>query len=133
MRIPQTVFLETEFVALILVAVVAPIAIYAYFVWKRAISRRTVLLLGMTLIGISAASVALLQRLKAMALLTPSQLDDRIFASEISLALYLMPVVFAGIGINIISNLLIRHLDGAEERFDRAKVAQRDVDASNDP
>lgn len=45
--------------------------------------------------------------------------DDQLFSSEVSLALYLLPALFAGIGVNIISHLLISHLEKAEELFDR--------------
>jgi hypothetical protein len=62
-----------------------------------------------------------MQHLAGMAKNTPSLLDDRIFASEISVALYLLPVLFAGIGVNMISHVLTSHLVDAERQFDREK------------
>ena len=41
----------------------------------------------------------------------------RMFLSEVSLALYLLPAMFGGIGINVISHVLIDHLLDAEKRF----------------
>lgn len=38
----QSVFIRTEFFLLILFSLVVPLAIYAYMMWKRAISRKTV-------------------------------------------------------------------------------------------
>jgi hypothetical protein len=54
-----------------------------------------------------------------MAKHTPSMLDAKIFSSEISIALYLMPALFAGTGINVVSHILITHLVEAESRFEK--------------
>ena len=40
-----------------------------------------------------------------------------VFLSEISLALYLLPAMFGGIGINVISHILVRHLSEAEDEY----------------
>ena len=50
---------------------------------------------------------------------TPSLTDDAVFISELSIALYVLPVVFGGIGVNLISHVRLRHLSEAEKRFDR--------------
>jgi hypothetical protein len=55
-----------------------------------------------------------------MAKLSSSMFDDKIFASEISVALYLLPAIFAGTGINVVSHILINHLIEAETRFERS-------------
>ena len=117
----DSIFFEIEFVALIIFSLILPICIYAYMMWKKAISRKTVLLYGAILIAISGVSVVLLKRLAEMANASLSSLDSQIFSSEISLALYLLPALFAGIGINIISHVLISHLSDAEKRFDRER------------
>ena len=87
--------------------------------WKKAFSRTVVLLLGILLIVISGIDVFLLQRLGAVARNSPSLYDDMLFASEVSVALYLLPLLFAGVGMNLISHILINHLGDAEKRFDR--------------
>ncbi len=38
---------------------------------------------------------------------------------ESSVALYLLLLMFAGVGVNMISHVLIEHLKGAERRFDK--------------
>jgi hypothetical protein len=87
--------------------------------WKKVISRVVVLFLGVILIVVSGIDVFLLRRLAAMAKSSPSLYDDMLFSSEVSVALYLLPLLFAGVGMNIISHVLISHLSDAESRFDR--------------
>ena len=112
-------FLETQFFALVLFSVVLPGCIYGYMMWKQAISHVAVSLFGLSLLAISGIDVFLLQRLAALARSSPSLVDDRFFASELSVALYVLPVLFAGIGVNMISHVLIRHISQAEKRFER--------------
>ena len=40
------------------------------------------------------------------------------------LSLYLLPALFAGLGINIVSHVLNNHLDAAERRFARQHPAE---------
>jgi len=112
-----SIFLEARFWFLMLGSVVLPFGIYAVLMLKRAISRRTVLLLGFALIVIAGFDVFVLQKLSQAAARTGSRLDDALFASEVSVALYLLPALFAGLGINIVSHVLNSHLDAAERRF----------------
>lgn len=111
--------IEVDFIALIVFSILLPAGIYIYMMWKRAISRHTVLLFGVILIVLSGIDIFLLQHLRTMATNSSSLLDDMFFASEISVALYLLPVLFAGIGVNMISHILISHLVDAEKRFDQ--------------
>jgi hypothetical protein len=115
----HSAFAEIEFSLLIIFSIILPVGIYSYMMWKKAISRRSVLGFGVLLIAIAGISIYLLQRLNVIAKTSPSLLDDRIFASEVSIALYLLPLLFAGIGINLISDTLIRHLDDAERKYDQ--------------
>lgn len=115
----QNVFFEFEFVALVASSIVAPLAIFGFMLWKRAMSRLTVLLFGIALIVLSGIDVALLELLDSAAKLTPSLIDDQLFTSEVSIALYVLPAVLAGIGTNVVSQLLIRHLEDLEKQFDR--------------
>ena len=62
----------------------------------------------------------MLQRLNERVKISPALFDDRMFASEISVALYLLPVIFAGVGVNVISHVLVSHLIGAEKAYDLA-------------
>ena len=115
----DSIFVEKEFALLIVVSIILPLALYLFMMMKRALSRGKVLLFGMTLVVIAGANVVLLKRLATMAKLSASLLDNRIFYSEITLALYLVPALFAGIGINIISHVIVRHLEDAEQQFER--------------
>lgn len=116
-RMSTTVFTEMRFWLLVIFSGVLPFGIYWVLLVKRAISRRTVLLLGLSLVAIAGVDVYLLQSLATLAKLTASLADDAIFVSEVSIALYLLPAMFGGIGINVISHVLVSHLVEAETRF----------------
>jgi hypothetical protein len=113
----HSVFAEFRFWVMLVVSVVLPFCIYGVLLAKRAVSRTTALLLGFTLVAIAGLDVFVLQSLAAAAKLTPSLLDDAVFLSEMSMALYLFPAMFGGIGVNVISHVLVRHLVEAEQRF----------------
>ena len=113
----STVFVELRFWLLIALSFIAPAALYAFLSVRASISRGTVLTLGVALIAISGVDVYLLQVLQALAKRSPSLIDDVFFASEISIALYVVPVCFAGVGINVVSHVLIEHLTKAEARY----------------
>ena len=117
MQYSDSVFTETTFWLMVAVSVVLPFGIYAVMISKQAISRWTVLVLGFTLVAIAAVNVYFLQRLATIAAATPSLADNVLFVSELRVALYLLPALFAGIGINLISHVLTTHLSAAERRF----------------
>lgn len=119
-----SVFTELTFWLLITFSFVLPFLVYTILLVKRAIARHTVLLLGIVLVIIAAVDVYLLQSLTTKARLTPSLADDAVFVSELSLALYLVPFVFGGIGINVISHILVVHLVEAEKRFQQAHPSE---------
>ena len=97
MQVSESVFIEGDFIALIVFSILLPVGIYIYMMWKKAISRTIVLLLDIILIAISGIDVFLLQRLGAMARNSPSLYDDMLFASEVSVALYLLPCFLQGL------------------------------------
>jgi len=127
MHISYSVFEEAEFWFMVGVSVVLPFTIYGVLIVKQAISRMTVLVLGFSLVTIAAVNVYYLQRLATKAAATPSLADDLLFVSEIRVALYLLPALFAGLGINVISHVLTTHLTAAERRF-RERHRSRDED-----
>ncbi len=114
-----TLFSEIEFWLLVIFSIFLPFFLYVVMLVKRAISRHTVLILGLTLVVIAGVDVYLLQRLAVMAKESTSLLDHAIFFSEVSLALYLLPALCGGIGINVVSHVLVRHLVEAEKRFEK--------------
>ena len=113
----NSVFAVIEFWLLVVFSFVLPVGIYATMLVKKAISRRTVLLFGVILVVLAGVDVFLLQTLSVLAKNSSSLLDDFFFASELSVALYLLPAMFAGVGVNIISHVLISHLWSAERQF----------------
>ena len=115
----DTVFVEVKFWLLACFSVAAPVLIYALLLKSRSISRSAVLLFGLVLVALAGVDVYLLRSLEVLARLSPSLADDAIFASEVSVALYVFPILLGGVGVNVISHVLIRHLLKAETQFDR--------------
>lgn len=114
----NSVFLEKEFIALIAFSIACPVLIY-FAIWhKRTISRTSVVLFGVALIVLAGLDVFFLRILSEMTN-TLSSVDKVLFNSEISVALYLLPALYAGTGINLISHILIGHLTLAEKNFDK--------------
>ena len=114
-----SVFVELRFWLLVVFSLVLPAGIYAALLRTRAISRLAVLGFGIALVLIAGVDVYLLQSMAALARQTLSAADDAVFASEVSIALYVLPAVFGGIGVNLISHVLLHHLTEAEPRFER--------------
>ncbi len=114
-----SVFLELRFWLLVVFSLVVPAGIYGALLATRSISRLAVLWFGVALVLIAGVDVYLLQTLAALAHKTASLTDDVVFSSELTVALYVLPLVFGGIGVNLISHVLLRHLTEAEGRFDR--------------
>ena len=114
-----SVFVEVRFWLLVIFSLVLPAGIYGVLLRSRSISSRAVLVFGVALVLIAGVDVYLLQSLSWLAKTSPSLADDALFVSELSIALYVLPVVFGGIGVNLISHVLLRHLTEAEKRFER--------------
>lgn len=115
----DSVFTQLAFWMLVVFSLVLPLAIYGGLLLRRAVSRAAVLAFGLALVVIAGVDVYLLQVLAHAARLSPSLVDDTVFGSEISTALYLLPALFGGVGVNIVSHVLVRHLVGAERTFER--------------
>ena len=116
MQMTSSVFTHLNFWLLVFLSFVAPFVIYRLLLKKRTISRTSVLWFGIALIAVSGIDVSLLQKLAEASKLTDSHIDDAIF---MSLALYLLPIAFGGIGVNMVSHILISHLRIAEDLFEK--------------
>lgn len=116
------IYFELEFILLVVFSILLPSGIYGFLMLGRSLSRVTVFALAVILLALSGVDLYLLQTLAAQVKSTASLIDDRIFANEISVALYLLPAAFAGIAVNLISHLLIDHLKEAELRYDRRRL-----------
>jgi hypothetical protein len=128
-----TVFVEARFWLLIALSLAAPILIYAVLSEKRTISRAAVLTFGTALVAISGVDVFLLQSLATMARHSSSLVDDAVFASEVSVALYIVPIFFGGIGVNVVSHVLVVHLLRAERRYEAEHPVVRDARVARIP
>ena len=115
----QSVFVELRFWLLVVFSVAVPAGIYGALLVTRSISRFAVLWFGVALVLIAGVDVYLLQTLATLAHKTTSLTDDIVFTSELTVALYVLPLVFGGMGVNLVSHVLLRHLSEAEGRFDR--------------
>lgn len=118
----SSVFIELRFWFLLLFSIVVPSAIYYALLVRRAVSSGTVLALGLLLTVLAGVDVFLLQSLSHLAAKTPSVADDAVFLSEVTVALYVLPVLFGGVGVNLVSHVLVRHLTQAERRFEEARA-----------
>ncbi|MBB3214291.1 nitrogen fixation/metabolism regulation signal transduction histidine kinase [Herbaspirillum sp. Sphag1AN] len=115
----QSVFLQLEFYLLILFSLIFPAAIFGTMLLKKAISRTMVFLFGVSLLLMAGADIILLRKLALMASNALSGSEDKFFNSEMAVSLYLLPAFLAGVGVNIISHILIRRLREAEDQFER--------------
>ncbi len=113
-----TVFAEIRFWLLIFFSLILPFGIYGVLLVKKVISPRSVMFLGFVLVAIAGVDIYLLRHLANAARSTPSLADDAVFLSELSVALYLLPAMFGGIGVNLLSHSLVRHLTESERRFE---------------
>lgn len=113
----STIFVEFRFWLLIVLSFLAPYVVYRFLYRTLSVSRVTVAFFGALLLLIAGVDVYLLQVLQTMARRSASIVDDMVFVSELSVALYILPVSFAGVGINLVSHVLTEHLTKAEARY----------------
>lgn len=109
-----SVFVEVRFWVLVFVSVGVPITMILVERRRQETRRSFALVFGLALTTISGLDVYLLQALASASRATPSLLDDKIFSSGISFALYVFPIVYGGIGVNIIASVLLAHLRSTE-------------------
>ena len=103
---------------LIALSLGTPVAIYFMLVKTRSVSKATVMLFGFALMAIAGVDIYLLRAVAMLARSTASLVDDIAFNSELTIALYLFPALFGGLGVNLVSHVLIRHLAQAEAKFE---------------
>ncbi len=107
---PNSLWIEVEFWALVLCSALFPLAIIVHLI--RAVEIRRYVLMGfaLALLILACVDFVLLGRVASLAHRTPDLLDDRVFLSEASAALYILPLVCAGVGINLLSFVITQHL-----------------------
>lgn len=115
----SSVFVEFNFWLLVFLSVVVPVCIYLLQRRKTDLSPLHVFTFGLILTGIAGLDVYVLQALASASRLTPSLVDNAVFNSAVSLSLYVLPVLFGGVGINLISTVLSGRLLDVGERGER--------------
>jgi hypothetical protein len=103
-----TASIESEFVALVVFSVVTAALIYCALWARQGISRSRALFFGVALIILAGVDMFLLRILANLARLSPSVFIGALFESEVTVALCLLPTLFAGTGINVVSHLVIQ-------------------------
>jgi hypothetical protein len=106
----KLIYLEWEFGILVIFSFAVPTAMLVGMMRKRVFSRLTLIILGHVLVLLAGIDAICLQRLASKAKLSAGLVDDTVFTSEISIALYIIPMILAGIGINVVSHVLCGHL-----------------------
>ena len=120
-----SVFYEMKFILLVLFSLVIPVGIYIFLNKKFSISSWAVAAFALLLVVVAGIDVVLLESLEEMAKTTGSPLHNKIFSGQLSLALYLFPALFAGLGVNLLTHVLVGHLNEAESEFDKEKRNSR--------
>lgn len=113
-----SLFTQVRFWVLVLCSLVIPGAIFVTLFVRRQFSKRTVLAFGLLLIVLAGMDIFLLRALSLEAQATPSLADDIVFASELSIALYIFPAAFGTFGLNMVSHVLMHYLKQKEARFE---------------
>ncbi|MFH1725747.1 MAG: hypothetical protein ABII00_14145 [Elusimicrobiota bacterium] len=72
---------------------ILPAAIFGWMTWKRRFCKTTLLGIGTMLVFLSGFAAVFLQLLGTKATASADLMDDRVFASEISIALYIVPLI----------------------------------------
>lgn len=106
----DTVFVRAEFWTLVLLSLALPFGVVVMLLKKTVISRAALIASAALFIALAGVDVGLLQHVKAMARDTPGLGDNAFFLSEYSIALYLLPYIGAGIGINLLTYAITQHL-----------------------
>lgn len=110
----QAIYLEFEFWALLIFTILIPSGILIWMMMKRKFSRISIVTIGIMLVVIAGVDAIFLRMLSAKAKVSPGIVDDQIFVSEISIALYIIPLILAGVGVNLASHVLCNHLEISE-------------------
>ncbi len=112
-------FLTIEFWALVIVSFVVPCMIFITVIRKRRLKRAHVLFIGLVLVILAGTDVILLRQLEILARETSNLMDDTLFLSEHSLALYVLPLVSGALGTDLLSHIITSRLVIAEHETEK--------------
>jgi len=103
-------WLRMEFWLLVLSSLALPLFMVVHLLRVQGIARRVLLFYAVSLLLLSGIDIILLQDVMALARHSVSLLDDTVFLSEYSLALYMLPLLAAGTGVNLLTFVITQHL-----------------------
>lgn len=103
-------WLQQEFWLLVLSSLALPLVIVVHLLRVRDISRWIVLFYACALLLLSGLDIILLKAVMQVARSSGSLLDDGVFLSEYSLAFYMLPLLAAGTGVNLLTWVITQHL-----------------------
>ncbi len=119
----QEINIIISFWSLVIISLLFPGSIIFYLTRKQSRNRYAILFCGIALVILAGVDMLILQRLGVLAKATSMKWDDPIFSSELSIALYVLPLTCAGIGIDIISYVITCHFQMMEmEKKDNPKT-----------
>ena len=107
---PDSILIKAEFWGLVAVSIALPVAVIWHLVRVVRISRALLIGYSITLMGVSGLDAVLIKAIAVLARQTSSLADDKVFLGEYSLALYLLPLISAGVGMNLLTYTITRHL-----------------------
>lgn len=116
----DSAFIKLEFLLLVLFSLILPLIFVSVLITRRTMPRKIVVAFGFALVVLAGSDVVLLQMLKEVAKASASLSDDFVFASGYSLALYILPLIGAGLGMNLISHVIHAHIKIIVGRDDEA-------------
>lgn len=106
----EVAWLRLEFWALVLSSLALPITIGVHLLRARDISRWVLLSYAIGLLVLAGVDILLLKALAELARESLNPVDDAVFRSEYSVALYMLPLIAAGVGVNLLSFVITQHL-----------------------
>jgi hypothetical protein len=106
----DTILVKAEFWALVATSLALPVAIIWHLVRAVRILRRVLIGYSILLMVVSGLDVILIKAIALLARQTSDLADDKVFLSEYSLALYLLPLITVGVGVNLLTYTITRHL-----------------------
>jgi hypothetical protein len=106
----ESVLIKFEFWALVLTSLALPVVIIWHLLRIIRISRTVLIAYACMLIALAGLDVVLITYVASLAKATRGIADDQVFRSEYTLALYLLPLISAGVGINLLSFAITQHL-----------------------
>ncbi|MCI0475722.1 MAG: hypothetical protein L0Y55_05705 [Anaerolineales bacterium] len=102
----NSAFLTIEFWTLVIISFALPCLIFFKFIHKRRRRHAHILSFALLLILLAGVDVLLLQQLENVARTTSSLMDDSIFLSGYSLALYILPLVLGTLGSDLLAHVI---------------------------